>query len=235
MKSITVASGDIVAQNPGAGTSQKEGTTVTVVLSNGPPNVTVPSLTGMTCAEATTTLDAAHFKAVCAPPRYDNSTPAGQLVLWSIGSTANPTKAPYGSPITLVPSQGHPPVPVPSIPSGYTFAQAQAALQAVGLTAAQNPESSNSVPAGNVIYTSPPSGNPAPYGSTVTVNVSTGLPTTQVPDVLQDTVAQATTAIEQAGLTVSGVSGNPGNKVVGTNPPVGSTVKIGSAVQLFTH
>jgi eukaryotic-like serine/threonine-protein kinase len=235
VQSITVVSGDIVAQNPAAGSSQKEGTTVTVVLSNGPPNVTVPSLTGMTCAEATTTLEAAHFKAVCAPPRYDNSTPAGQLILWSIGSTANPTKALYGSTITLVPSQGHSPVPVPSLPSTYTFAQAQAALQAVGLTAAQNPESNNSVPAGNVIDTSPPGGAPAPYGSTVTVNVSTGPPTTQVPNVLQDTVAQATTAIEQAGLTVSGVSGNPGNKVVGSNPAIGSTVKVGSAVQLFTH
>ena len=116
VQSISIPTGDIVAQSPAAGSSQKQGTTVTVVLSDGPPNVTVPSLTGMTCAVATTTLEAAHFKAVCAPPRYDNTTPAGELVLWSIGATANPTKAPYGSTITLVPSQGHPPVPVPTHP-----------------------------------------------------------------------------------------------------------------------
>ena len=37
-----------------------------------------------------------------------------------------------------MPSLGHEPVTVPSIPTSYTFAQAQAALQAVGLTATQN-------------------------------------------------------------------------------------------------
>ena len=235
VQSISIPTGDIVAQSPAAGSSQKQGTTVTVVLSEGPPNVTVPSLTGMTCAVATTTLEASHFKAVCAPPRYDNTTPAGQLVLWSIGATANPTKAPYGSTITLVPSQGHPPVPVPSIPSNYTYAQAQAALQAVGLVAAQNPQASSSVPAGDVIGTSPAGGAPAPYGSTVTVNVSSGPPMTTVPNVLQDTVAQATAAMEQAGLTVSGVSGSPNNKVVGTQPSFNTSVPTGSAVVLFTH
>jgi eukaryotic-like serine/threonine-protein kinase len=233
--SISVATGDIVAQSPAAGTSEKEGTTVSVVLSNGPPEVSIPSLTGMTCAQATTTLEAEHFKSVCAPPRYDNTTPAGELVLWSIGATANPTKAPYGSTITLVPSQGHPPVAVPAIPAGYTFAQAQSALQAVGLSAVEHPEPSTGVPSGNVIDTSPSSGTSAPYGSTVTVNVSTGPPTTLVPNVLQQTVAQATHTMEQAGLTVSGVTGNPKNKVVGSNPPIGSTVTIGSAVQLFTQ
>ncbi len=235
VQSITVATGDIVAQSPAAGSSQKQGTTVTVVLSDGPPNVTVPSLTGMTCAVATTTLEAAHLKAVCAPPRYDNTTPAGELVLWSIGATANPTKAPYGSTITLVPSQGHPPVPVPSIPANSTYAQAQAALQAVGLVAAQNPQASASVPAGVVINMSPASGTAAPYGSTVTVNVSTGPPMTNVPNVLQDTVTQATAALEQAGLTVSGVSGSPKNKVVGTQPSINTSVPTGSAVVLFTQ
>jgi serine/threonine-protein kinase len=233
--SITVATGDVVAQNPTAGTSQKEGSTVTVVLSSGLPSVSVPSLSGMTCAQATTTLEAAHFKAVCAPPRYDNTTPAGQLVVWSIGSTANPTSAPYGSTITLVPSQGHSPVTVPAIPSNFTFSEAQAALQAVGLSASQNPQSNSTVPAGNVIDTSPPSGTAAPYGSTVTVNVSTGAPTTQVPNVLNQNVAQATAHMVQAGLTVSGVSGPPNKPVVGTQPAIGATVKVGSAVQLFTQ
>ena len=37
VKSITVGSGDIVSQTPKAGFSAKEGTTVTVVVSDGPP------------------------------------------------------------------------------------------------------------------------------------------------------------------------------------------------------
>lgn len=235
VKSITVGSGDIVSQSPKAGVSAKEGTSVRVVVSDGPPNVSVPNLSGMTCAQATTALTAAHFKSVCAPGAYNNNVTAGVLDIWSIGSTQNPTKAPYGATITLVPSLGHQPATVPNIPQTYTFAQAQAALQAVGLTATQNNQSSTTVASGDVIGTAPASGAQAPYGSAVTVNVSTGPPTTTVPDVTGDSVQQADAALQQAGLTPSGVSGNPSNPVVGTQPSIGSTVPTGSAVQLFTH
>ena len=233
--SITVAAGDVVSQSPKPGVSQKEGSTVSVVLSSGKPDVTVPSLAGMTCAQAAAALQSAHFESVCAPGTYSDTVPAQVLVLWSINATQNPTKAPYGSTITLVPSLGHQPATVPSIPTSYTFAQAQAALQAVGLTATQNHESSPTVPSGQVVSTQPASGQPAPYGSAVTVNVSTGPPTTTVPNVIGDSVAQATTALQQQGLSVSGVSGSPSNNVSGTQPSVGSTVPTGSSVQIFTH
>jgi eukaryotic-like serine/threonine-protein kinase len=235
VKSITVAPGNVVSQSPKAGVSQKEGSTVTVVLSAGKPDVTVPSLAGMTCAQATTALQAAHFLSVCAPGTYSNTVPAQVLVLWSINSTQNPTTAPYGSTITLVPSLGHQPATVPAIPTSYTFTQAQAALQAVGLTATQNNESSTTVPAGQVISTQPGPNAQAPYGSTVTVNISTGPPTTQVPNVVGEPVAQATSVLQTAGLSVSGVAGSPSNMVSGTQPAVGSTVPIGSSVQIFTH
>jgi serine/threonine-protein kinase len=235
IKSITVGSGDIVSQKPKPGVSVKEGTTVTVVVSDGPPNVTVPNLSGMTCPQASNALTAAHFKSVCAPGAYNNNVNAGVLDIWSIGSTQNPTKAPYGSTITLVPSLGHEPATVPQIPQSYTFAQAQAALQAVGLTATQSNQSSTTVPAGQVIATAPASGAQAPYGSAVTVAVSTGPPTTTVPDVTGGSVQQATAALQQQGLSVSGVSGDPSHPVVGTQPSVGSTVPTGSSVQLFTH
>jgi len=235
VKSITVGAGSVVSQTPVAGTSLKEGSTVTVVVSDGKPDVSVPALNGMTCAQATTALQGAHFGAVCAPGTYSNTVPTGVLVLWSLGSTANPAKAPYGSPITLVPSLGHQPATVPNIPTTYTFAQAQAALQAVGLTATQANQSSATVASGDVISTTPASGSQAPYGSAVTVNVSTGPPTTQVPNVIGDSVSQATSALQQDGLSVSGVSGSPNNNVTGTQPSVGSTVQTGSSIQLFTH
>jgi len=235
VKSITVGAGDVVSQNPKPGTSLKEGSTVNVVISGGKPDVSVPSLANMTCAQAAAALQTAHFQSVCAPGTYNNNVPTGVLVLWSIGSTPNPSKAPYGSTITLVPSLGHTPATVPNIPQTYTFDQAQAALQAVGLTATQNNQSSTTVSSGDVISTNPASGAQAPYGSSVTVNVSTGPPTTTVPNVIQDTVSQATSALQQAGLSVSGVSGSPNNNVVGTQPSVGSTVPTGSSIQLYTH
>jgi serine/threonine-protein kinase len=233
--SISVGTGDVVSQSPKAGVSQKQGSTITVVLASGKPNVTVPSLAGMTCAQATVALQSAHFQSVCAPGTYSDTVAASVLVLWSINATQNPTKAPYGSTITLVPSLGHSPVPVPNIPTSYSFTQAQAALTAVGLTATQNPQSNATVPSGQVISTSPASGAPAPYGSAVTVNVSTGPPTVAVPNVIDDTVAQASSTLQAAGLTPSGVTGSPTNNVVGTQPSIGTSVPTGSSVQLFTN
>ncbi|MFZ0251738.1 MAG: PASTA domain-containing protein [Acidimicrobiales bacterium] len=233
--SITVAAGDVISQSPKAGVSQKEGSNVTVVLSSGKPDVTVPALSGMTCAQASAALQSAHFQSQCAAGTYSDTVPASVLVQWTLNTTQNPTKAPYGSTITLVPSLGHEPATVPNIPTSYTFAQAQAALQAVGLTATQNNESSTTVPSGQVISTSPGSGASAPYGSAVAVNVSTGPPTTTVPNVIGDTVAQATSALQSANLSPSGVTGSPSNMVSGTQPSVGSTVPTGSSVQIFTN
>jgi len=174
-----------------------------------------------------------HLQASCTPGQYDNTVPSTIIISWSSGATPNPTSAPYGSTITIVPSLGHQPATVPNIPTSYTFAQAQAALQAVGLQATQANQTSTTIPAGNVISTNPASGAQTPYGSTVTVTVSSGPPTVQVPDVVGDTVPQAVAALSNAGLTANGLSGNPTGTVTGTSPAVGSTVPTGSQVELF--
>ena len=74
------------------------------------------------------------------------------------------------------------------------------------------------MPAGQVIATSPAGGAAAPYGSTVTVTVSSGPADDDRAQRHRDTVTQATAALQAAGLTVSGVSGNPNNNVAGTQP-----------------
>ncbi len=232
--SITVAAGSVISQLPKPGTVLKEGSTMSVVPSIGPPPVPVPSLANQTCAEGAATLAAAHLKGVCGAAQYSDSVPSGVLIGWMLGTQGNPTSAPYGATITMVPSQGHAPVTVPNIPGSYSFAQAQAALVAVGFSATQATVSSTTVAAGQVISTSPASGTAAPYGSAVTVTVSSGPPTVAVPNVLGETVAQATAALEGAGLAVSGVTGNPAAVVKGTDPATNQVVPVGSAVQILT-
>jgi eukaryotic-like serine/threonine-protein kinase len=234
VKSITVGNGSIVSQTPKPGTILKQGSTLSVVPSIGKPAVAVPPLTGQTCAQAIALLTANHLTGVCGAGQYSSTVTSGQLISWSLGTTPNPASAPYGSTITLVPSQGHAPVNVPSIPADYTFSEAQAAIQAVGLSATQVSASSASVPAGEIISTSPASGQPAPFGSTVTVTVSSGPPTVVVPFVQGDSVTQATTVLTNAGLVVNSVSGNPNRLVTGTNPPSGTTVPTGSTITIYT-
>jgi beta-lactam-binding protein with PASTA domain len=235
VNSISVADGSIVSQAPAPGTVLKQGATLSVVPSVGKPSVSVPSLTNDNCGQAIAALAAVHLVGACATAQYSATVQNGQLISWSLGSTPSPTNAPYGSTITLVPSAGHAPVDVPNIPSDYTFGEAQAALQVVGLGATQVTATSATVPAGNIISTTPASGQPAPFGSSVTVTVSSGPATVQIPNVIGDSVTQAAGVLTQAGLVVSGVTGNPNGVVRGTDPPTGTTVDTGSSVQILTH
>ena len=67
------------------------------------------------------------------------------------------------------------------------------------------------------------------------MTVSSGPPTVAVPNVVGDTVAQATAALQTAGLTVSGVDGNPNGTVVGTDPAIGTTQDVGSSVTILSQ
>ncbi len=57
--SDSVPKGEVISQNPGAGNSVPQGSPVDVVLSTGPPAVTVPSVTGETEAAARTAITSA--------------------------------------------------------------------------------------------------------------------------------------------------------------------------------
>jgi eukaryotic-like serine/threonine-protein kinase len=236
-KSITVGNGVIIRQSPKAGKVLKQGATLSVVPSIGPPAVAVPSLTGMNCTQAAAALVTAHLKGLCIAGQFSDTVTNGLVISWSYDGAQNPQSAAYGSTIQIIPSLGHGPVPVPtSISQTDTYQDALVLLQAAGLngTEAYAPNISG-VPPGDVISLYPPSGTSVPYGSTVKVTISTGPPTTTVSNVLGDTVPQATTTLQDDGLTVSGVQGNPTGTVIGTNPPTGTTVQTGSSVQILAQ
>jgi len=236
-KSITVGNGIIISQSPKAGKVLKQGAVLSVVPSIGPPAVAVPSLTGMNCTQATVALTNAHLKGGCVAGQYSDTVATGFAISWSYDGAQDPQTAPYGSIIDIVPSLGHGPVAVPTtISQTDNYQDALVLLQAVGLNGTEAfAFSTSGVPSGDVISLEPPSGTSVPYGSTVTVTVSKGPPTTTVPNVYGDTVSQATTTLQDDGLTVSGVQGNPNGTATGTDPPGGTTVPTGSSVQIQAH
>ena len=59
----TAAAGTAIAQDPAAGTSVKEGSTLTVTLSDGPPPVPVPGVVGYSSGDAQSTLRQAKLRA----------------------------------------------------------------------------------------------------------------------------------------------------------------------------
>jgi eukaryotic-like serine/threonine-protein kinase len=233
--SITVKAGDIVTQNPAAGSSLKQGSAITVSLSSGLPLESIPSLKGLGCNGAVRLLGVNHLKGSCPPAAagYSPTVPTGEVLNWSYGGKLDAKHAPYGATVVIALSKGVQPKVIPNV-QGDTYQQAQAALQADGLQATESSASSTTTPAGQVDHTSPPVGSQVPPGTTVTVFVSTGPPTTQVPNVSGDSVGQAEAKLQAAGLSVGNVYGPSKGTVFTTVPDAGETVTDGTAVNLYT-
>jgi len=108
--SATVKAGAIISQSPAAGSTVAGGSTLSVVVSSGPPSVpvTLPTLLGLTCSAATSALTPLHVSATCPPTSsIPSSTIAKGLVAgWLSGTTKNPSAVPKGSALILETSSG---------------------------------------------------------------------------------------------------------------------------------
>ena len=119
--------------------------------------------------------------------------------------------------------------------------QATALLGELGLVPAFEEESSDSVLEGSVIRTEPPSGTEIDLGSTVTVFVSTGKGTVEVPEVRCRSFNSALNQLEKDGLrgviSDDTVALNPscplGRKVAAQDPAPGTDAEFGAIVTLF--
>jgi serine/threonine-protein kinase len=102
-----VESGNVIRTDPGAGATVAKGTSVTLIVSSGPPQVGVPMIVGMTESEARDALQAAGF--LVAKNDVDvpyNSSQAGTVV------NQNPpagTPAPKGSTVSITVGKALPP------------------------------------------------------------------------------------------------------------------------------
>lgn len=153
--STTVPAGQVISWRPQS--TAPEHSTVAVVLSSGPPMVTIPDLTGIsTCSGVRSAFTAAGLVASCTH-EYSSSVPAGGVV------TENPSgQAPQGSTVTVVLSEGPPPVTVPKV-VGDSLQKAIGVLQSAGLVVgsifgpgggrvfATNPQAGQTVSQGTVV------------------------------------------------------------------------------------
>lgn len=166
----TVPKGSIISQDPGAGSSADEGSTITVIVSDGPEQVTVPSLTGRTRAQAEQAVVDAGLKVGQVTQEY-SSDPVGTV----IDQDPSPgTKVPQGSSVDILISKGPEPTDVPDV-VGQDSTSAQDQLEAAGFQVQVNevgvndPSLQQSGPI--VSEQDPASGAQAAKGSTVTLTV----------------------------------------------------------------
>lgn len=126
-------------------------------------------------------------------------------------------------------------VTVPDV-VGFEHGEAETLIAAEGLVAATAFEPSDTVDAGLVISTDPAGGSEVAPGSQVMVNVSTGIETVAVPDVVGQPEADAVAELEGAGLVavveVQESEGLEEGLVIETNPSADTVVGIGTEVKV---
>jgi eukaryotic-like serine/threonine-protein kinase len=189
----------VVEQDPiptdRGGGKAEEGSTVTLSVSSGPAIRAVPSVVGLSEAEATKRLENNGFK-VTTMEQFSKTVPRGQV----IGTTpAAGTQLSTLQPVTLLVSRGANTVLVPSV-VGLNDQAALTALSNAGLSGTEVQKDSTE-PAGKVLSQSPGAGKRVARGSQVTIFASTGAIT--VPDVTGQLRKDAVTTLKQAGFTVA--------------------------------
>jgi serine/threonine protein kinase/beta-lactam-binding protein with PASTA domain len=192
---IDTAPGLVYKQDPTEGTKIPKGNAVTIWVSTGKPKVLVPTLVGQQESAAVSSLKALHLK----PDVHgvNSNTPANQVTAQDPKAG---TKVVVGTSVRINVSKGPQPIAVPSV-VGDTIDQATATLQGAGFKTIPSFVDA-SQPANTVIDQSPGAGSSAAKNSTVSLTVSKGPKTTQVPDVTNLDVATATNNIQAANLKV---------------------------------
>jgi serine/threonine-protein kinase len=164
---------------------------------SGPTQVAVPNVVGTDRAAAVTALRAKGF-ATSTEKRTSAERPEGTVISTD---PSGGTKADKGSTVRLVVSSGPGTAQVPSV-DGLTRSQARARLQRLGFQIEERRESSDTVPSGKAIRTSPPAKTSLKKGSQVILLISTGKEQVQVPDVTGQSFDAASKQLTDLGFKV---------------------------------
>jgi beta-lactam-binding protein with PASTA domain/tRNA A-37 threonylcarbamoyl transferase component Bud32 len=231
---------NVIDQQPKPGTGVAEGSRVTLIVSSGPQPIIVPSFVSLT-------VDAARALANRLGITLDTTQTIPGLPPGTIASQSVPqgSKVDRNSIVRLVVNNGTPngPVespaangPVAQLPSvvGDDYATARQALTQSGFQIAVRfaQQSTNN----GTIVAQAPSAGPQAAGSTVTITLSVS---GEVPDTVGLSQFDAMKLLQEYGYSVSHseytTSVGAGGKVVGTEPPAGTSVPPGSSVTLTVN
>ena len=236
--SVDVAAGMVSSTDPAVGASVVKGSEITINVSLGAKPTTVPALTGMTLADATTALDGLNMKVGKDPvEQFDATIPDGSVISAAAadGTDLSAGGASFeGVTVGLVVSVGAlPPI------QGMEFEDAQAALDAAGLNVASGPQEdyNDTVPEGQVIGLVET--GPVRPGDNVTIDVSKGPPFVGVPEIVGMKWTDAQAALAAVGLNfeyrnakTKQIAQIPDAQVTSVDPGEGSDVRKGSTVKI---
>jgi len=229
---------NVIDQSPKAEAKVPEGIRVTLIVSNGPAPVVVPSFVGMKTQAAQALADRAGVTIDA------TQTIAGEPPdTVSSQSIAKGTKVDRGATVRLVINTGMPSQPaqpgngpVVTLPNliGMDYATARATLAQAGFDIAVR-YAQQSVNYGTIVAQSPSPG-PQAQGITVTITLSVS---GEVPDTGGMTPTDAIAVLRSYGYSVSRweytTSVGAGGKVVGTDPAAGTSLAPGSSLSVTVN
>jgi serine/threonine-protein kinase len=217
----------VISQDPEDGRKVAEGAEVALVISQGPEEVDVPQLTGLTRQEAEAKLAEAGLVAGEVTSEASDTVPEGKLISQS-PATGRIEK---GEPVSFVISTGKNLVPVPQV-TGRTQDEATAAITGTGLTVKVSTGCDGSKPDKQVISQEPAAGEEVPDKTEVAIVVNAVV---RVPNVIAQPAASAQNQLENAGFKVESQSAFPVpvfNTVAGQSPSPDETACPGDTVRI---
>ncbi len=232
--SDTVQRGSVIRTTPVAGATVKINTEVTVYVSNGPAEGTIPvgSFVGMSEAEALLSLITNGLAVGSVLYVPSDTIPSGTV----ISQSPEPGSfAARNAKINFVVSSGLAPIIMPDF-EGQEPIAVRDMLGLLGFTSIRTLEEYSDIAAGCVIRTDPPAGTECKPTDTVTVYVSLGVEHVMI-DVAGQAFDAAKAALDEAGIpfVVQTVATDrvPADIVLSTDPVAGTDIDEGTTVTLF--
>jgi eukaryotic-like serine/threonine-protein kinase len=227
-------SGTVIAQNPLAGVKAKEGSNVSLTVSSGPGNTTVPTVVGETLQQAKSSIQIANLKVGKVVHQASTQYAKGLVIDTSPTAGQQPS---VGTRVTIFVSSGPPSVQVPDV-TGEDVGQAKSTLQSRGFNVAvPTSQVTTTATPGTVLSQSPAGGRSVASGSTVSLVVAKAPPTVAVPNVVGKSHGAANAMLGAVGFPATPqqqtVTNQSQNGVVLSQTPAASTqVKKGTSVTI---
>jgi beta-lactam-binding protein with PASTA domain/predicted Ser/Thr protein kinase len=222
----------VATQRPQPGEMADEGSTVTIIVSSGPGEASVPGVVGERLRVAQRRMQEAGFETDVRRETSD-TVPRNRVISTSPPENSQLEK---GRTVVLVASSGPEQVEVPDV-SGRSEDEARNALEAAGLRAEASQEESTEQEPGTVLRQEPGGGARVDKGSSVAIVVAQAPPEEDVPDVLDEQEDAARAALRDAGFEVrvrreDVETPDEDGIVLDQNPPGGQQLRQGSRVTI---
>ena len=195
--------------------------------------VEVPDLEGFSVSQAKAALKEKGLEFAKAGEESSDDVDKGDITRTDPESG---TKVEPGSTVQVYISSGKGDISVPSV-IGDSEEEAKATLEAAGFDVETRSDYSDSVEKGKVMIQTPEADTKGKEGDTVTITISLGTETIDVPNVTNKSQSAAQSTLENSGLSAGSISEEPSDtvkkgNVISSDPAAGTKVNKGAKVNL---